>query len=89
MPILWDDSGSRKIDSGGWPQTTGTSVCTSQPVPQEANAVGKRRDPIPAVLVVQSLATHTQGVHFYHSGPLFLTEGIPAKFLSLLKGQSA
>lgn len=53
---------------------------------EEANAVGRRRVPVPAVLVVQSLAAHTQGVHFYHSGPLFLTEGIPAKFLSLWKG---
>ena len=52
---------------------------------EEAIAVGKRRDPDPAVLVIQSQQAHTDGVHFYHSGPLFLTKGIPAKFLSLWK----
>ncbi len=56
---------------------------------EEAIAVGKRRDPFPAVLVIQSQEAHTDGVHFYHSGPLFLTKGIPPKFLSLWKDQSA
>ncbi|MFB3108175.1 MAG: RNA 2'-phosphotransferase [Candidatus Binatia bacterium] len=56
---------------------------------EEAIAVGKRRDPLPAVLVIQSQEAHTDGVHFYHSGPLFLTKGIPPKFLSLWKDQSA
>ncbi len=50
---------------------------------EEAAAVGKRRDPAPAVLVVDSKAAHTSGVLFYSSGPLFLAKEIPPKFLSL------
>lgn len=50
---------------------------------EEAAAVGKRRDPSPTVLVVDSKAAHTSGVLFYSSGPLFLAKEIPPKFLSL------
>jgi len=50
---------------------------------EEAAAVGKRRDPAPTVLVVDSKAAHASGVLFYSSGPLFLAKEIPAKFLSL------
>ncbi|MGH7829633.1 MAG: RNA 2'-phosphotransferase, partial [Candidatus Binatia bacterium] len=50
---------------------------------EEALAVGGRRDPFPAVLVVDSLAAHADGICFYLSGPLFLAKEVPAKFLSL------
>jgi putative RNA 2'-phosphotransferase len=49
----------------------------------EAIAVGKRRDPTPAIIVVDAVAAHAEGVRFFASGPLFLTENISAKFLSL------
>ena len=51
--------------------------------PQEAQAVGKRRDPSPAIVVVDSRAAHAEGVRFYRSGPLFLVENVPPKFLCL------
>jgi putative RNA 2'-phosphotransferase len=50
---------------------------------QEAQAVGKRRDPSPAIVVVDSRAAHAEGVRFYRSGPLFLVENVPPKFLFL------
>ena len=50
---------------------------------QEAQAVGKRRDPSPAIVVVDSGAAHAEGVRFYRSGPLFLVENVPPKFLFL------
>ncbi|HWP59770.1 MAG TPA: RNA 2'-phosphotransferase [Candidatus Acidoferrales bacterium] len=50
---------------------------------EEAIAVGKRRDPLPAVLVVAARAAHADGIRFYHSGNLFLVEAVPARFLSL------
>jgi putative RNA 2'-phosphotransferase len=49
----------------------------------EARAVGKRRDPTPAVIVVNARAAFAEGVRFFASGPLFLTEGIATQFLSL------
>lgn len=50
---------------------------------EEALAVGRRRDPSPAVLVVSSQAAYANGILFYPSGPLFLAKEIPPKFLSL------
>jgi putative RNA 2'-phosphotransferase len=50
---------------------------------EEAIAVGKRRDPSPSVIVVDSAAAHAGGVHFYPSGELFLAQTIPARYLSL------
>lgn len=50
---------------------------------EEALAVGQRRDPSPAILVVDSRAAHASGVRFYVSGPLYLADEIPARFLSL------
>jgi putative RNA 2'-phosphotransferase len=50
---------------------------------KEAVAVGKRRDPAPAVIVVDAHGASAAGVTFYSSGPLFLTSHVPAKFLSL------
>lgn len=50
---------------------------------EEALAVGKRRDPSPAVIVIDARSAHAEGIHFYLSGPLFLVESVPAKFLSL------
>lgn len=52
---------------------------------EEAAAVGGRRDPFPAILVVDSQAAHASGISFYQSGPLFLAKEVPAKFLSLWK----
>lgn len=51
---------------------------------EEALAVGKRRDPSPTILLVDSRAARASGILFYPSGPLFLATEIPAKFLSLL-----
>jgi putative RNA 2'-phosphotransferase len=50
---------------------------------EEAQAVGSRRDPTPAVIVVDARAARQAGVAFYCSGPLFLTENVPPRFLSL------
>jgi putative RNA 2'-phosphotransferase len=49
----------------------------------EAAAVGKRRDPVPAIVVVDARAAHMEGVRFFASGPLFLADNVPSKFLSL------
>jgi len=50
---------------------------------EEALAVGKRRDPSPAVIVVDARSAHAGGVRFFASGPLFLAENVPSKYLSL------
>ena len=49
----------------------------------EAESVARRHDPAPAVLVIDAQAAHSEGVRFFESGPLFLVEEVPAKFLSL------
>jgi putative RNA 2'-phosphotransferase len=49
----------------------------------EAIAVGRRRDPAPAIIVVDAMAAYAEGVRFFASGPLFLAENVPTKFLSL------
>ncbi|MDP2606332.1 MAG: RNA 2'-phosphotransferase [Deltaproteobacteria bacterium] len=49
---------------------------------EEARAVGERRDPAPAIIVVDAATAHTEGIRFYQSGPLFLVESVPAKYLS-------
>ncbi|HEY1236393.1 MAG TPA: RNA 2'-phosphotransferase [Candidatus Binatia bacterium] len=50
---------------------------------QEAEAVARRHDPSPAVIVVHARAAHEGGTRFYRSGPLFLTENVPPRFLSV------
>lgn len=50
---------------------------------EEAESVARRQDPAPALLIIEARAAHAEGVVFYQSGPLFLAESIPAKFLSL------
>jgi putative RNA 2'-phosphotransferase len=50
---------------------------------EEAESVARRHDPAPAIIVVDAQAAHDEGVVFYKSGPLFLVESVPAKFLSL------
>jgi len=50
---------------------------------EEALAVGKRRDPLPAIVVVDASTAYSEGVRFYHSGPLFLADEVPARYLSL------
>ena len=50
---------------------------------EEALAVGKRRDPSPALVVVNARSAHAEGVRFFSSGPLFLTENVPPQYLSL------
>ncbi|MSP37454.1 MAG: RNA 2'-phosphotransferase [Deltaproteobacteria bacterium] len=50
---------------------------------EEAESVAKRHDPAPAILIVDAQAAHAAGVRFHESGPLFLVESVPAKFLSL------
>lgn len=48
----------------------------------DAMAVGRRRDPFPAIIIVAAKAAHERGLRFYSSGPLFLVENVPAEFLS-------
>jgi RNA:NAD 2'-phosphotransferase (TPT1/KptA family) len=50
---------------------------------EEAEAVGKRRDPVPAIVVVDTLAARQADIAFYRSGPLSLAESVPPQFLSL------
>jgi putative RNA 2'-phosphotransferase len=50
---------------------------------EEAEAVGKRRDPTPAVIVIDARAAQEAEIAFYRSGPLFLVESVPPRFLSL------
>ena len=50
---------------------------------EEAESVARRHDPAPAIIVVDAQSAHDEGVVFYKSGPLFLVENVPAKFLSL------
>ena len=50
---------------------------------EEAESVAKRHDPAPAIIIVDAQSAHGEGVRFYQSGPLFLVENVPAKFLSL------
>lgn len=49
----------------------------------EAESVARRHDPAPSVLVIDAQAAYSEGVRFYESGPLFLVDKIPAKFLTL------
>lgn len=49
----------------------------------EAESVARRHDPAPAVIVVDAQAARAEGIEFYQSGPLFLVESVPARFLSL------
>jgi len=50
---------------------------------EEAVSVARRHDPAPAIIVVHAQAAHDAGIRFFASGPLFLVENVPAKFLSL------
>ena len=50
---------------------------------EEAESVARRHDPAPAILIVDAQGAYAEGVRFYESGPLFLAEHVPAKFLSL------
>jgi len=50
---------------------------------EEAESVAKRHDPSPAIIVIAARAAHDEGIQFYASGPLFLVEQVPPKFLSL------
>ncbi|HWH76216.1 MAG TPA: RNA 2'-phosphotransferase, partial [Candidatus Binatus sp.] len=49
----------------------------------EAESVAKRHDPSPSIIIIAARAAHDEGIQFYASGPLFLVEQVPAKFLSL------
>lgn len=49
----------------------------------EAESVARRHDPAPALLVIDAVGAQREGVRFYSSGPLYLAEFVPAKFLSL------
>lgn len=50
---------------------------------EEAESVARRHDPAPSLIIVEARAAQSEGVRFYESGPLYLTSGVPAKFLSL------
>lgn len=49
---------------------------------EEAESVARRHDPAPAILIIDAKAAHGAGVRFFHTGPLFLAEEVPAQFLS-------
>ena len=50
---------------------------------EEAKSVAQRHDPSPAILVIDAQSACADGVRIYEAGPLFLTETIPAKYLSI------
>ena len=50
---------------------------------EEAESVARRHDPAPAIIIVDAQSAHGEGIRFFQSGPLFLVENVPAKFLSL------
>jgi putative RNA 2'-phosphotransferase len=50
---------------------------------EEAEAVARRHDPAPAIIIVDAQSAHAEGVRFHQSGPLFLVDFVPAKFLSI------
>jgi len=50
---------------------------------EDAESVARRHDPALVILVIDAQGAHAEGVCFYESGPLFLVENVPAKFLSL------
>ena len=50
---------------------------------EDAESVGSRRDPAPAIVVVDTVAAREADVVFYRSGPLFLVKSVPPEFLSL------
>ncbi len=50
---------------------------------EEAEGIGLRRDEKPVVLRVLALEAYKNGVRFFRSGPLFLSERIPPKFIEL------
>lgn len=60
-----------------------TAFALSQLSLREAEAIGKRRDPKPAIIVVDASAAQQANVSFYASGPVFLAETVPPRFLSL------
>ena len=51
--------------------------------PEEALSVARRHDPAPALIEIDVEAAQRESVRFYPSGPLYLAEFIPAKFLHL------
>ena len=51
---------------------------------EEAESVARRHDPAPALIEIDVDAAQREGVRFYASGPLYLAEFIPAKFLRTL-----
>ena len=50
---------------------------------EEAESVARRHDPAPGIIIVDAQSAHGEGIRFFQSGPLFLVENVPAKFLSL------
>lgn len=50
---------------------------------EEAESVARRHDSAPSIIEIDVAAAQREGVRFYSSGPLYLAEFIPAKFLSL------
>jgi putative RNA 2'-phosphotransferase len=50
---------------------------------EEAESVARRHDPAPSIIEIDVATAQREGVRFYPSGPLYLAEFIPAKFLSL------
>ena len=50
---------------------------------EEAESVARRHDPAPALIEIDVEAARREGVRFFSSGPLYLAEFIPAKFLQL------
>jgi putative RNA 2'-phosphotransferase len=50
---------------------------------EDAQAVGKRRDPTPVVIAVKVPEARAAQITFYRSGRLYLVESVPPEFLSV------
>jgi putative RNA 2'-phosphotransferase len=50
---------------------------------EEAESVARRHDPSPAIIIVDAQSAHSEGIRFFASGPLYLVENVPPRFLSL------
>jgi putative RNA 2'-phosphotransferase len=50
---------------------------------EDAQAVGRRRDPTPVVIVVNTHQAREANIAFYRAGPLYLVESLPPRFLAV------
>lgn len=48
---------------------------------EDAISVGKRKDPNPAVIVIDAHKAHMDGIVFYEAGPVFLVNYLPPQYI--------